>query len=73
MTDPNRWKYAPTRAELKIWLALSLIGLSVVIAALVKHGIPTGPAFFEVVALPGLFLGYLFIRSVKRLIRREHP
>jgi hypothetical protein len=73
MTDTNRWKYAPTRAELQIWLLLSIIGFCVVIAALVKHGIPSGPAFFEVVALPTLFLGYLFLRSVKRLMRHEHP
>jgi xanthosine utilization system XapX-like protein len=72
MSD-NPWKYAPTRGELKMWLVLSIIGYCAVIAALVKHGIPSGPAFFEVVALPGLFLGYLFLRSVKRLIRREHP
>lgn len=72
MTE-NRWKYGPTRSELKMWLLLSIVGYGVVIIALVKHGIPTGPAFFEVVALPGLFLSYLFFRSVKRLIRREHP
>jgi hypothetical protein len=72
MTE-NRWKYAPTRGELKMWLLLSIVGYCVVIAALAKHGIPSGPAFFEVVALPSAFLGYLFIRSVKRLIRREHP
>jgi xanthosine utilization system XapX-like protein len=72
MTD-TPWKYAPTRGELKFWLVISTIGLCLAIVALMTHGIPYGPAFFEVVALPGVFLGYLFVRSVKRLIRREHP
>lgn len=72
MTD-NRWKYAATRGELQFWLVISLIGLGMMIAVLVKRGIPPGPALFEVVALPSVFLGYLFIRSIKRLIRREHP
>jgi hypothetical protein len=73
MTDPTRWKYSPTRGELKFWLILSLTGLCLMVIVLVKRGIPTGPALFEVVALPSAFLGYLLIRSVKRLIRREHP
>jgi xanthosine utilization system XapX-like protein len=72
MTD-NRWKYAATRGELLFWLVISLLGLCMMIAVLVKRGIPSGPALFEVVALPSVFLGYLLIRSVKRLIRREHP
>jgi hypothetical protein len=73
MTDPNHWKYSPTRGELKFWLVLSTFGLCLMVIVLVKRGIPIGPALFEVVALPSVFLGYLFIRSVKRLIRREHP
>jgi hypothetical protein len=72
MTE-NRWKYAATRGELRFWLIISLLGLCMMIVVLVKRGIPSGPALFEVVALPSVFLGYLFIRSVKRLIRREHP
>jgi hypothetical protein len=73
MTDPNPWRYAPTRSELKIWLVISCLGFCLMAVALTMHGIPKGPAIFEVAALPGLFLGYLFARSVKRLIRREHP
>jgi hypothetical protein len=72
MTD-NRWKYAASRGELQFWLILSLAGLCLMIGVLLKRGLPSGPAMFEVVALPSVFLGFLFIRSVKRLIRREHP
>ena len=66
-------KYGPSRGELKFWLILSLAGLCLMIGVLLKRGLPSGPAMFEVVALPSVFLGFLFIRSVKRLIRREHP
>jgi hypothetical protein len=72
MTD-NRWKYAASRGELQFWLILSLAGLCLMIGVLLKRGLPSGPAMFELVALPSVFLGFLFIRSVKRLIRREHP
>ena len=70
---PNRWKYAPSRTELQIWLALSTLGFCLIIAALLTRGIPTGPALIEVVLFPSAFLGWAFARSVKRLIRREHP
>jgi hypothetical protein len=71
--QPNRWKYAASRGELKIWLVLSTLGLALVGAILVKRGLPSGPAFFEVVLLPTVFLGWVFARSVKRLLRHEHP
>jgi xanthosine utilization system XapX-like protein len=41
--------------------------------ALVYHGLPGGPALIELVGLPVILFGYLGTRSVKRLIRREHP
>jgi xanthosine utilization system XapX-like protein len=41
--------------------------------ALAYRGLPSGPALAEVVGLAGLVFGYLGLRSVKRLIRREHP
>jgi xanthosine utilization system XapX-like protein len=41
--------------------------------ALAYRGVPSGPALAEVIGLAGLVFGYLGLRSVKRLIRREHP
>ena len=72
MTE-NPWKYAATRGELKFWLLISGAGLALMAGVLGVRGLPSGPALFEVVALPSVFLGWLFIRSVKRLIRHEHP
>ena len=41
--------------------------------ALAVRGIPEGPAIAEVVGLAVAVFGYLGGRSVKRLVRREHP
>jgi len=71
--QPKQWKYAASRAELKVWLVLSTIGLALVGLMLVNRGLPGGPALFEVVLLPAIFFGWLFARSVKRLARHEHP
>lgn len=73
MDDGNRWRFAPTRGELWVWLWLSAGGFGLMAVALVVRGIPEGPAIAEVVGLAGLVFGYLGGRSVKRLIRREHP
>lgn len=75
MTDPkpNPFRHGPTRGELWFWLAVSLGCLGLMILVLVINGLPSGPGMIEVIALPGLVVGYLGGRSVKRLIRREHP
>jgi hypothetical protein len=73
MSEKNPYRYGPTRGELWFWLWASLGGLGLMVFALFYHGLPGGPALAEVVALPVLAFGYLGGRSVKRLIRREHP
>ena len=73
MTKDNRWRYAPTRGELWFWLWVSLGGLGLLAFALAFRGLPTGPALAEVVGVAGVVFGYLGGRSIKRLIRREHP
>jgi hypothetical protein len=75
MTEPtpNPFRYGPTRGELKFWLVASLFGLALMLFALWYRGFPGGPVLVEVVGLPTLLFGYLGTRSIKRLIRREHP
>jgi hypothetical protein len=73
VSEKNPYRYGPTRGELWFWLWVSVGGLGLMIFALLYHGVPGGPALAEVVALPVLAFGYLGGRSVKRLIRREHP
>jgi hypothetical protein len=73
MTDKNPFRYGPTRGELWFWLWVSAGGLGLIGFALAYRGLPSGPALAEVVGIAGLVFGYLGARSVKRLIRREHP
>jgi xanthosine utilization system XapX-like protein len=73
MTEKNPYRFGPTRGELWFWLWVSVGGLALMIFALAFRGLPSGPALAEVVGLAGLVFGYLGLRSVKRLIRREHP
>lgn len=69
----NPYRYGPTRGELKFWLAVSMGCLGLVAFALAYRGLPRGPAMVEVIGLPLVAFSYLGGRSIKRLIRREHP
>jgi hypothetical protein len=73
MTEKNPYRFGPTRGELWFWLWASIGGLALTVFALAYRGLPSGPALAEVVGLAGLVFGYLGLRSVKRLIRKEHP
>jgi hypothetical protein len=73
MTTLNPFRYGPTRGELWFWLWASIFGLALMIIALWYRGFPGGPVLIEVVSLPTLLFSYLGTRSIKRLIRREHP
>jgi hypothetical protein len=73
MTEKNPYRFGPTRGELWFWLWTSAGGLGLVAFAILFRGLPSGPALAEVVGLAGLVFGYLGGRSIKRLIRREHP
>ena len=73
MTDKNPYRFGPTRGELWFWLWVALGGIVLMGFALIYRGLPKGPALAEVVGIAGLVFGYLGLRSVKRLIRREHP
>lgn len=73
MTDKDPYRFGPTRSELWVWLGISLGGFGLLAVALFSRGLPTGPALVEVVGIAGLVFGYLGARSIKRLIRRQHP
>jgi hypothetical protein len=64
-------KHGPTRGELKFRLAFSLAGLALMLFALFYRGVPTGPAFVEVVGMAGLFFGGTAIWTVRQLRRRD--
>jgi hypothetical protein len=63
-------KHGPSRGELKFRLAASLAGLALMAAALVYRGVPSGPAFVEVVGIAGAFFGGSAIWSGWRLMKR---
>ena len=63
-------RFGPTRGELKFRLAVSLGGLALMAVALVYRGVPTGPAFVEVVGIAGLFFGGTAIWSARQLLRK---
>ena len=73
MSGVNPYRFGPTRGELWFWLVASLAGLCMMTIALWLRGLPDGPALAEVVGIAGVVFGYLGGRSVKRLLRREHP
>jgi xanthosine utilization system XapX-like protein len=64
-------KYGPSRGELKFRLAVSLAGLALMLFALFYRGIPSGPAFVEVVGMAGLFFGGTAVWSAWQLRRRD--
>jgi xanthosine utilization system XapX-like protein len=73
MTEKNPYRFGPTRGELWFYLWISAGGIGLIGVALAIRGVPSGPALVEVVGIAGLLFGYLGTRSVKRLIRNEHP
>lgn len=66
-------KYGPGRTELRIRLAISLAGLGLLAGALAIHGIPQGPAIFEVIGVAGLFFGGSALWTGRKLLKGEYP
>jgi hypothetical protein len=73
MSEPNPFRYGPTRGELKFWLVASIAGLAFLGYVLWTRGLPAAAPLLELVGLPLIIFGYLGGRSIKRLIRHEHP
>lgn len=69
---PDENKYGPSRGELKFRLYASLAGLALMAGALLFKGVPTGPAFFEVVIVAGGFFGGTALWTLWTLRRRAH-
>jgi hypothetical protein len=64
-------KYGPTRGEWRFRLIVSLCGLALMAGALVFRGIPTGPAFVEVVLIAGAFFGGSAVLSAVKLRKSD--
>jgi xanthosine utilization system XapX-like protein len=60
-------KFDPPRRELWFRLYVGIGGLCLLAVALWLHGIPTGPAFVEVVGLSGIFFGGTVVWSAWKL------
>ena len=62
-------KYDPTRGEWQIRLAISVIGLWLLVAVVVIQGWPEGPGLVEVFGVAGLFFGASGLRALRGLLR----
>jgi len=64
-------KYGPTRGELQFRLATGIIGLVGLAAVVTWRGMPTGPAFFEIILIGGAFFGGTAVLSYRALRRLD--
>lgn len=62
-------RHAPSRTELWTRVAISVVGLLLLTAALMAHGIANAPALVEVVAVAGVFFGISLVRALRALWR----
>lgn len=60
-------KYGPSRGELRFRLGVSLLGLGVLVYIILTRGLPSGPAFFEVVGIGAAFFGGSAIWATRAL------
>lgn len=63
-------KYGPSRGEIKFRLIASLAGLALMVFALLYRGVPSGPAFVEVVGIASVFFGGTAIWSIIQLSKK---
>jgi hypothetical protein len=73
VSEKNPWRFGPTRGELWFWLWVSVAGIVMLGALVTLRGLPEGPAIVEVLGVGVAVFGYLGGRSVKRLVRHQHP
>lgn len=62
-------KYGPSRGELWFRLIASVFGLGFVGVAIALRGVPSGPAFFELILLGGGFFVALGLFSARSLLK----
>lgn len=65
-------KFGPTRGELKFRLAISALGLALLLGALALRGVPTSAGGWEAVGIAGLFFGGSFAWTLRKLLRHDH-
>ncbi len=65
-------KFGPTKGELKVRLIICMLGLGMIVTALVRNGIPEGPALFEMIGVGGLFFGLSAVWVLRKLIRKDY-
>lgn len=65
-------RFGPTRGELKLRLAIGVIGLAATGIAAVWHGFD-GVGWVEVAVIGGLFFGGTAGLALRALIRGDHP
>lgn len=58
-----------TRGEAWIRLGFSVVGIGLLGAVLVVHGLPEGPGLVEVLGIGGLFFGWSGVRAAMWLWR----
>lgn len=67
-------KYGPGPGELKFRLAVGILGLLGLVGVVAWRGMPSGPAFFEIILIGGAFFGgtaVLSYRALRRLDRED--
>ena len=65
--------HGPDRGELRFRLVVSLAGLALMAGALAFRGVPSGPAFVEIVVIAGAFFGGSAVLSARALLRGARP
>lgn len=66
-------KFGPSRGELKFRFAVGIAGLCLLAGIILFRGMPTGPAFFEIILIGGAFFGGTAIWAGRKLWKRDHP
>lgn len=73
MPGNGKRRFGPSRAELRLRVAVSGGGLLALVGATLYRGWPPGIAMLEILAIGGLFFGATMAASLRRLLRGDYP
>ncbi len=59
----------PSHGESKIRLAISAVGLGLLVGVVIVQGWPEGPGLIEVFGVAGLFFGASAVMAIRGLLR----